>query len=75
MSRYHFIRLFKQSTGMTPYQYLTQCRLERAQHLLANTDLTIAEIAERVGFATHSHFTKVFRQHFSVTPKVYRQRL
>lgn len=75
MSRYHFIRLFKQSTGLTPYQYLTQRRLERAQDLLANTNLTIAEIAKQIGFATHSHFTKVFRQHFSLSPKAYRQTL
>lgn len=75
MSRYYFSRLFKQSTGLTPHQYLIQRRLEKAIQLLANTDLAIADIALQVGFASHSHLTKVFRQHLSVTPKMYRQML
>jgi AraC family transcriptional regulator len=73
MSRYHFSRMFKQSTGLTPYQYLIECRLKKTKELLVNTDLSIADIADITGFSTHSHLTKTFRQHLSVTPKKYRQ--
>lgn len=73
MSRYHFSRMFKQSTGLTPYQYLIECRLKKTQELLVNTNLSIADIAHITGFSTHSHLTKTFRQHLSVTPQKYRQ--
>jgi AraC family transcriptional regulator len=75
MSRYHFARMFKQSTGMTPHQYLVERRLEKAKTLLANKDLTISEIAYLTGFASQSHLTRLFRQHLSTTPKTYRQML
>ncbi len=73
MSHYHFGRLFKQSTGVTPYQYLIECRLERAKSLLVNTDSSIAEIAKRTGFSSHSHLTRLFCKHLSVTPHQYKQ--
>lgn len=73
MSHYHFGRLFKQSTGVTPYQYLIECRLERTKSLLVNTDLSIAQIAKRTGFSSHSHLTRLFCKHLSVTPHQYKQ--
>ena len=45
LSKYHFARAFKQSEGLTPHDYLLQCRVRRAQELLANTDLPLSEIA------------------------------
>lgn len=72
LSQYHFCRLFKQSTGMTLYQYLTQCRIEQAKRLLLSTKLTIIEIAFAVGLTNHSSFTRLFRQHVGVTPKMFR---
>jgi len=75
MSPYHFARVFKQLTGFPPHQYLVQRRLEQAKMLLAATDLAIAEIAYRVGFANQSHFTTLFRKHTAVTPKAYRNAL
>lgn len=75
MSQYHFARMFKQSTGMTPHQYLIKSRLKKAKKLLANTDLTISEIAYRTGFASQSHLTRLFRKHVTTTPKAYRQML
>lgn len=49
MSEYHFAREFKRSLGLTPRQYLTQCRLEEARRLLRTTDLQVSEVARRVG--------------------------
>lgn len=62
ISPHYFSSLFKQSTGVTPYQYVTKCRIEKAKKLLTKTELPIAEIAFQVGFQNQSHFTKVFRK-------------
>ncbi len=72
MSPAHFARLFKQATGLPPHQYVLRCRMERAQQLLAETDLPLSEIALQVGCADQSHFTALFRTHFALTPKAYR---
>lgn len=72
MSQFHFSRLFKQSLGSSPYQYLIQQRVERAKQLLKQTDQPIVEIALACGFNSHSHLSKTFRQIIGVTPKAYR---
>lgn len=72
MSSFHFSRLFKQSTGITPHQYLSQQRVERAKQLLKQTDRLIIDIALECGFSSHSHLSKQFRQFTGVTPKAYR---
>lgn len=72
LSQYHFCRLFKQSTGITPHQYLTQCRIKRAKQLLSKTKLTITEIAFEIGFKNHSSFSRLFRKYIGTTPKSFR---
>ena len=72
ISPHYFASLFKQSTGLSPHKYITQCRLEAAKTLLRQRDLAIALICQEVGFKNQSHFTRIFRQHFNITPKVYR---
>lgn len=72
LSQYHFCRLFKQSTGVAPHQYVTRCRIDRAKQLLLTTPMTIAEIALAVGLNNHSSFTRLFRQLVGVTPKQFR---
>lgn len=72
LSQYHFCRLFKQSTGVTPHHYLTQCRIDRAKRLLQTTKLTVTEVAVAVGFNSHSSFSRLFRQRVGVTPKGFR---
>ncbi len=72
MSQFHFSRLFKQSIGMAPYQYLLQQRIERAKQLLQQTEQSIIDIALDCGFNSHSHLSKQFRQLTGVTPKAYR---
>jgi AraC family transcriptional regulator len=73
LSEYHFARLFKQITGVTPHVYLANLRLERARRLLADTALPISEIASMVGYQSQSHFTKMFKSVTGVTPRTYRE--
>ena len=73
MSYGYFTHLFKQSTGMTVHQYVTQCRIRKAKQLLTYTNLLMIEIAQEVGIKSESHFSKVFSQHTDITPKAYRK--
>ncbi len=75
MSPYYFERLFKQSVGLTPHQYILHCRIERAKQLLRTTQQPIMEIAYQVGCKNHSHFSKLFRKLTGVSPKTYRNQL
>lgn len=75
ISPYYFARLFKQSIGVAPHQYLLQCRIEKAKRLLAREDLSIAQISQQVGFNDQSCFTTKFRTFVGVTPKKYRSQL
>jgi AraC family transcriptional regulator len=75
MSPNYFASLFKQSTGLTPHQYVMKCRIEKAKQLLHHQQLTLVEICQEVGFTSQSHFTRVFRQHTKTTPKAYRKAL
>lgn len=71
ISPYHFLRLFKQSVGSTPHQYILHCRIEKAKYLLQHRDISIAEIARKVGFCDQSHLTQYFKRIVGVTPKQY----
>lgn len=67
-SPFHFSRLFKATTGLTPHQYLTNRRLDRSVHMLMTTDLTIGEIARSVGLINQSHLSKHLRRKYGLTP-------
>jgi len=73
LSMHHFAREFKQSAGVTPHYYLIQKRVERAQQMLAQTDLSLAEIAGAVGFSDQSHLTRHFRGLLGTTPREFRR--
>ena len=68
----HFCRVFKKATGITPHQYVMKARLDRAQELLGSSDLSIATIADQLGFTSQSHFTRAFRQYAGQTPSGWR---
>jgi AraC family transcriptional regulator len=72
MSPQHFANLFRRSTGLAPHRYVLGRRIERAEHLLCTTDLSLAEITLESGFAGQSHFTDVFRKALGITPRRYR---
>ncbi|MEN6326282.1 MAG: AraC family transcriptional regulator [Syntrophomonas sp.] len=72
-SQYHFLRLFKTGTGMTPFEYLLQIRIEKAKSLLRCTRLSINQISDFCGFSSSSHFAQVFKRKVKVSPSRYRQ--
>jgi AraC family transcriptional regulator len=72
MSPYHFARLFKSSTGLSPHRFVVRHRIDQAQALLADQTVPIVVIARLVGFRTASHFTTTFRRFTGVTPSAYR---
>lgn len=74
MSLSHFSRLFKQSTGCSPHQFLIKCRVERAKELLVKSELSIIDITYKVGFANQGHLTNHFKRLLGVTPKVFRDK-
>ncbi len=71
----HFARLFRQSTGVSPHQWLLEQRLAKAEDLLRNSDLIISEIATRTGFSDQSHLTRLFQRSRGVTPFQFRMSL
>jgi transcriptional regulator of acetoin/glycerol metabolism/AraC-like DNA-binding protein len=75
LSVFHFAREFKHSAGVTPHYYLVRRRVERAQELLAGSDLSLSEIAFATGFSDQSHFTRHFRQMIGMTPGQFRRSL
>lgn len=66
---------FKARTGMTPYQFVLQARMSRAQELLASDELPISEVAYTCGFSSQSHLTATFSGRLGVTPGEYRRSL
>ncbi|WP_432664362.1 AraC family transcriptional regulator [Wukongibacter baidiensis] len=72
MSESHFIRIFKKETGMTPMQYLTNVRIEKAKKLLKIDRKNITEISLICGFNSTSHFSSSFTKYVGMTPSNYR---
>ncbi len=68
----YLLRVFKRSMGMTPLSYHHRIRCQKAKDLLAQTDRTISEIGEAVGFVSSSHFSHIFRKTEGCTPSEYR---
>jgi AraC family transcriptional regulator len=75
LSPNYFISMFQRSTGMTPYKYVLQQRVEYAKELLTYSKLSLMEIAHKCGFPDQSQFTTTFRRHMGVTPGQYKRRL
>ena len=75
MNQYQFARAFKDLIGISPHKYLLTRRVEEAKELLAQTQLSIAEISYNIGFSSQSHFTSTFRRFTGTTPAFYRKSL
>lgn len=72
MNPYDLIRKFRKYLGLTPHQYLMKYRINQSKMLLAGTELTVSEIADKVGFTDSSHFIRAFKRNEGVTPLKYR---
>lgn len=72
MSDFHFTRMFKQSTGVTPYRYILQRRIQRARELLARSAMSLHEVAAHAGFGDQAHLSTVFKKTTGMTPKQFR---
>lgn len=69
MSKFHYIRSFKEDTGMTPpHAYLNVLRIERAKKLLLSTSDSYAEIAAECGFADQAHLIRAYKKIYGITP-------
>ena len=71
MSRFHFARRFRQSTGCSPMTFLLHVRIQRARRLLEEGESKIADIAAELGFFDQSHFTRTFRRSIGMSPRAY----
>ena len=69
----HFARLFKQSFGRSPHQYILERRIERSKSLLRDRGHSIAEVAGLCGFASQAHFHTAFKARTGVTPGAFRK--
>lgn len=74
-SEHYFMRFFKKYMGMTCVDYINEYRLNIATNLLETTDMSIMEIAVKVGVNNISYFNKIFKKKFNLTPKEYRKNL
>jgi AraC family transcriptional regulator len=73
LSQFHFIRAFKDTVGLSPYQYVLSERVRRAKGLLSKRDLSTADVALAVGFHDVSQLNRVFRKFVGVTPTAFRR--
>ncbi|AKG24673.1 hypothetical protein IJ00_15910 [Calothrix sp. 336/3] len=71
LSPYHFSRLFKQSTGLSPHRYHIRCRIDHAKQLLMNRTMPLSEIAIAVGFSSQGHLNYHFKRWVGVTPMAF----
>jgi AraC-like DNA-binding protein len=74
MSKYHFIRLFNEQFGMTPHQYVLNCRINHAKQALKVGD-KVSDVAVNLGFADVSHLNRKFKKIFGITPRQYQRQL
>jgi AraC-like DNA-binding protein len=74
LSKYHFLRLFRATYGLTPGEYVSQRRIERAQDLLRATNLTVTEVCHAVGFSSLGSFSSRFRVLVGESPSDFQRR-
>ena len=73
-SKFHFLRLFKKTYRKTPYQYLSERRIDKAKEKLKNENISITEVCEEVGFESKTSFVTKFKEYTGETPALFRLR-
>jgi AraC-like DNA-binding protein len=74
VSKYHFLRVFRATYGVTPAEYVSRRRIERAQDLLRATNLTVTEVCHAVGFSSLGSFSSRFRSVVGESPSDFQRR-
>ncbi|GAA1028401.1 AraC family transcriptional regulator [Virgisporangium ochraceum] len=74
LSRYHFLRAFSASTGLTPHRFLTRLRMQAAEALLRGTDHSVLQVALACGYRSAGRFATAFRREYGSSPSAYRRR-
>jgi AraC family transcriptional regulator len=73
LSPFHFLRMFRRSTGTTPHRYLVEVRMRRAAELLRRTDHPVSLVAVECGYQSPGRFAAMFRRHFGTSPATFRR--
>ena len=73
MNKFYLSHAFKKEYGLSPINYMISKRIEESKYLLAETDLSMSQIAQLLGFSSLSYFSQVFHRTQDITPKEYRQ--
>ena len=73
ISEYYLSHVFKQEFGVPPMQYVMKRRIGEAQELLMNTELPVAEVADRLGYSSVCHFNAMFKKNVGMSPGKFRQ--
>ena len=74
LSRCHFCRAFKESTGLSPHAWLRQHQLEQAMNMLRDTDVSVVSVAAALGYSSQTAFAAAFRKLTDETPSDWRRR-
>ena len=74
MSKFHFLRIFKDVTGASPLEYRNKIRLDRAKELLLDTNIPINEIGRSIGYSSGTYFCAVFKEKIGMNPSQYRKK-
>ncbi|MBQ4852198.1 helix-turn-helix domain-containing protein [Pseudoalteromonas sp. MMG012] len=75
MSPYHFLRVFKNTYGETPNEFLIRLRVEQAKRMLITENFSVSEICEKVGYTSLGSFSSLFLKQVGMAPTVYRRKL
>jgi AraC family transcriptional regulator len=75
LSRFHFCRGFRESTGLSPHAWLRQHQLEQAMNMLRDTDASVASVAAALGYSSQTAFAAAFRKLTGETPSDWRRRI
>jgi AraC-like DNA-binding protein len=72
MEKHTLVRAFKKLCGVTLMDFLTSERMKKAMTLMRNSNMTLQQIGQRVGYKNHTHFTKAFKRNLNITPSLFR---
>ncbi|WP_416139176.1 helix-turn-helix domain-containing protein [Halomonas sp. HK25] len=75
LSPFHFARMFKNSTGHSPYSYVQSLRIDKAKDLLTTSPMSVSAVADRLGFSSQSYFSRAFKAKVGCSPDKFRRRL